>query len=206
MNLPQARRNDLLTTELEDEEVVVYDPERKQAHSLNRAAVAVWNHCDGQTSIGELQRRASAEIGGPISEAAIWLAIRKLERAHLLVGKMVQAEPVTRRQLLGKAGRVGTAAMVITPIVLTSNVLPAAAACSTCGTVTGTTQVCACGTQLVANTRQGRVCVNAAVSSTNSCTTTTDCTPSNVLAICVAFDGVGNCHVPCTGPNPLCPC
>ena len=68
MNLPQAKKTNLLTTELEDE-VVVYDPDSKQAHSLNRTAVAVWNHCDGKTSLGDLQRRVSAEVGAPISEA-----------------------------------------------------------------------------------------------------------------------------------------
>src|SRR5205807_232216 len=132
MKSPQARKDNLLTAELEDE-VVVYDPERKQAHSLNRTALAVWNHSDGQTSLSDLKERVSAEVGTPVSEAAVLLALRKLERAHLLAEKLGAIEPMTRRQVLGKAGRFGAAAMIATPVVL-STAVPGAAAgiCSAC--------------------------------------------------------------------------
>src|SRR6267143_2596281 len=134
MKLPEARTDKILTTDLEDE-VVVYDPERKQAHSLNRTAVAVWRYSDGQSSLAEIRRRVIAELGSPISEASVWLALRKLERAHLLAEKLGSAEPMTRREVLGKAGRFGAAAMIATPIVLSAAVPAAAAIGSPCGTV-----------------------------------------------------------------------
>jgi hypothetical protein len=125
--LPRARRDDLLTTNLDDE-VVVYDPERKQAHSLNRVAVAVWHHSDGTQTIEDLQRLASDEIGTPVPPEAVWLALRKLERAHLLLDK-VGGSPLTRREMLGKSARYGAMAMA-TPLIASALVPVAAAAVS----------------------------------------------------------------------------
>lgn len=70
MNRPRARRDDLLTTALEDE-VVVYDPDRKQAHSLSRVAMAAWNHCDGATSIDDLRQAVADETGLNVDEEAV---------------------------------------------------------------------------------------------------------------------------------------
>jgi coenzyme PQQ synthesis protein D (PqqD) len=126
-NPPKARR-DLLATSLE-EEVVVYDPERQLAHSLNRTALAVWNRCNGHNSVTDLRRLVGAELGLPIDEGAVWLALRRLESAHLLVGTIDRAEGVSRREMLRKAGRVGMAA-VATPVVASVLVPVAAAAAS----------------------------------------------------------------------------
>jgi hypothetical protein len=128
MTLPRARRDDLLTTELDDE-VVVYDPERKQAHCLNRTAVAVWHHCDGANGIADLQQLVSDEIGVPLDERGLWLALRKLERAHLLVDKL-EPDGITRRLMLGKTGRFAGAALAV-PILVSVLVPTAAAAAST---------------------------------------------------------------------------
>jgi hypothetical protein len=233
MNLPQARKDNLLTTELE-EEVVVYDPERKQAHSLNRTAVAVWTHSDGQTSLTDLRRRVSADVGVPVSEAAIWLALRKLERAHLLAEKLGTTEPMTRRQVLGKAGRFGAAAMVATPIILSATVLPAAAAATgTCGTAPGSPP-CATGcTCLTLSDSTHKGCVfGLASGSGGACTVATGCVPGTgkcvasapgsltgtcqcaVQADCAIVGGVNNvciannpstCFTPCTPSNCFCP-
>ena len=130
MNLPRGRRDDVLTTNLEDD-VVIYDPESKQAHSLNRLAVAVWKHADGSKTIEDLQRLASDDVGSPVDQAAVRLALRKLERAHLLMEKVGTAKPMTRREMLQKAGQLSAAAMV-TPIVASALVPVAAAAASAC--------------------------------------------------------------------------
>jgi hypothetical protein len=128
MNLFRARTDKLLRTDLEDE-VVIYDPERKQAHSLNKVAVAVWNHADGKSSIEDVQKRVIAELGVPVGEAEVWLALKKLERAHLLMAKLTSAHPMTRREAIGKGARIGAAAAV-TPLVASVLVPTAAAAAS----------------------------------------------------------------------------
>jgi hypothetical protein len=130
MILPRARRDDLLTTELDDE-VVVYDPNRKQAHCLNKIAVAVWRRSDGSNSLSDLQRLVSQDVGAPVGKGGISLALRKLERAHLLVYG-VEGDDLTRRQMLGKASRLAGATLAV-PIVVSALVPTAAAAASTRG-------------------------------------------------------------------------
>jgi hypothetical protein len=219
MNLPKSRRDNLLTTELE-EEVVVYDPERKQAHSLNRVAVAVWSHCDGETtSLAELQRRVSAEVGTPVTEAAVWLALRKLERAHLLMERIGSSDAMTRRQLIGQAGRLGAAA-VATPIVLSALVPVSAAAISVCS---GTSAVCQTGcrcqslfpapgspptTQCVTGGVPGVACTTAVGGASNCAAGTGKCYVSGTTTICPV--GGLNCvcacqsNVDCGGATTVC--
>ena len=50
---PKARQNDLVVQEVFDE-LVIYDLERNQVHSLNPTAALVWQQCDGQTSPAQL--------------------------------------------------------------------------------------------------------------------------------------------------------
>jgi hypothetical protein len=232
MNLPEAKKTNLLTTELEDE-VVVYDPERKQAHSLNRTALAVWNQCDGQSSLTDLQRRVSADVGTPISEATVLLALRKLERAGLLAEKLGSFEPMSRRRLLGNAGRLGAAA-VAAPIVV-SALVPVAAAAASCSTLQGARPcgalgVCLCVTpvgettsqcftsagtgttanpvacvQGVTNCGTGSTCQFDSASNAFwcTCTATSQCAGVNK---CIPDTTVKFCHVPCAAAQITCTC
>jgi hypothetical protein len=210
MNLPSARRDDLLTTKLDDE-VVVYDPERKQAHSLNRVALAVWNHSDGAKTIEELQRAASEEVGVPVDQGAIWVALSKLEKANLLLGKVSTAGAMTRRDMLGKAGRYGAMA-VATPLIASALVPMAAAAASACvgttppGTAGGHcssgTATCQCVNRMTPSGPAAPTCVDT-VATFGACGfitpgTFTDCTTAGT--ICIEVDGsaiAGVCFGPC---------
>ena len=128
MNVPRGRRDDLLTTKLDDE-VVVYDPETKQAHSLNRLAVSVWNHADDAETVADLRAKVSTDVGVPVNEAAVLNALQKLERAHLLLDKVATSGPLTRREILRKGGKL-SAAVAVTPIIASALVPMAAAAAS----------------------------------------------------------------------------
>jgi hypothetical protein len=131
MNPPRKRRDDVLTTKLDDE-VVIYDPETKQAHTLNRVAVSVWNHSEEASTVEDLREKVSEDIGASIEAAAILTALRRLERANLLVGKISSSGPMTRRDLLVKGGKLGAAAAV-TPLIASALVpIAAAAASPTC--------------------------------------------------------------------------
>jgi hypothetical protein len=136
MKRPRARNQDVLTTDLDDE-LIVYDIERKWAHSLNRVAACVWRHCDGHHAVTDLQRVASVELGSFIDEETIALALRQLHQARLLVdGFQPAGDGVTRREMLRKARRVGAAA-VVAPAVFSALVpAPAAAqSCTPCGSI-----------------------------------------------------------------------
>jgi hypothetical protein len=116
--VPQARRDGLVVQDLPDE-VLVYDTERHTAHCLNRTAAAVWQQCDGQTSVGELTRRLGREGVGPGAEQAVWTALEQLGRAHLLVERIHAPEPggrFSRREALRLLGVAAVAVPLVTTI------------------------------------------------------------------------------------------
>ena len=51
--LPLARREAIITKEV-DGELLVYDVARDKAHCLNATAAAIWQLCDGRTSVSEI--------------------------------------------------------------------------------------------------------------------------------------------------------
>jgi len=195
MDLPRARRDDLLTTKLDDE-VVVYDPESKRAHSLNRLAVTVWNHADGSKSVDELRQAVSDEIGIPVDTTAVMNAMRKLERAHLLLSKATAVGPMTRREMLTKSGKFGAAAMA-TPLIASAFVPMAAAAasvvthpectgasCSTFIPCSSTNPDCVCAA-LGAPFGPGGICVPGSTSCgvTGPCGPSGECPAGNVCVV-----------------------
>lgn len=115
---PQARREGLVVQELPPDEVVVYDEERSKAHCLNRTAALVWRACDGQTSVEGMAVRLRDELGAAsLDEAqdAVWLALDRLSRAHLLqtaVTPPLVAAGMSRREFVQ---RLGVASLVLLP-------------------------------------------------------------------------------------------
>src|SRR5919202_6081381 len=81
--MPHARTDQLVVSEVDDE-VLVYDRTRDRAHCLNRTTALVWRHCDGRTTIEALAARLQGELGAPVEAEVVWLALRQLDRAHLL--------------------------------------------------------------------------------------------------------------------------
>ena len=54
-HLPKKRKEGIIVKELPDE-VLVYDLDRDKAHCLNHSAAAVWERCDGRTTVAEIAR------------------------------------------------------------------------------------------------------------------------------------------------------
>lgn len=131
MILPSARRDRLVIQELPDE-TLVYDLERHHALCLNRTSALVWSYCDGRTSLEEVEAVLERELKVPGGEEAVWVALRQLQRAHLLQDKLTipeTAEHYTRRVFLKKMAIVGAVIMVPTVI---SIVAPTAVHAQTC--------------------------------------------------------------------------
>lgn len=125
---PQTRRSGLLIRELPDE-LVVYDQEQHRAHCLNRTAALVFRNADGTRSVAELSRLpgASAEV--------VAVALDQLAAAGLLeagAGERDEAVPgMSRREV---ARRVGLAAAVLLPAVVSIVAPTPAEAAATCVT------------------------------------------------------------------------
>jgi coenzyme PQQ synthesis protein D (PqqD) len=93
--LPAARREGIIRKEV-DGELLVYDLERNKAHCLNESAAAIWNLCDGQTSIQKIAASLTKEVGTTVDERLVWLALADLRRTHLLE-ELRHETQVTRR-------------------------------------------------------------------------------------------------------------
>ena len=124
---PTARRQGLVIQRLDDE-VLVYDLERHRAHCLNLAAAAIWEQCDGQTSVPEMVRRLQAAIDPAVDEAFVMHGLGQLSKRRLLLQRVARGADLSRREALR---RFGLAAAVGLPVVA-SILAPTAAEAVTC--------------------------------------------------------------------------
>ncbi len=126
---PRMRKQRLIIDELADE-VLVYDLDRHKAHCLNQTAALVWKLCDGRTMPRAIARHLQRELDQPFSEDLVWLALRQLNRSHLLesVSLPTQFAGMSRREIVRA---MGIAAAVSVPLI-TSIVSPTAVQASTC--------------------------------------------------------------------------
>jgi hypothetical protein len=125
---PQTRRSGLLIRELPDE-LVVYDQEQHRAHCLNRTAALVYRHADGTRTAAELARLPGA------NREVVALALEQLAAAGLLeatpTATRADAESISRRDV---ARRVGLAAAILLPAVVSIVAPTPAEAAATCVT------------------------------------------------------------------------
>lgn len=126
---PRKRERHLVIDELPDE-LLVYDLDRHKAHCLNQTAALVWQHCDGNTTPSQIARRLTKKLRAPFREDFVWLALRQLEKLHLLEQSTLPSEflGMSRRRMIRN---LGLTAAVAVPLV-TSIVAPTAAEASTC--------------------------------------------------------------------------
>lgn len=124
---PLARQQGLVVQKLDDE-VLVYDLERHRAHCLNPAAAAVWELCDGQTSVADMVQRLQTSIHPAVDEVFIRHGLGQLSKRHLLQQPIAREAGLSRREALR---RFGAAAAIGLPVVA-SILAPTAAEAATC--------------------------------------------------------------------------
>jgi len=133
--VPKARHNKLVIQELEDE-VLVYDLARNQAHCLNRMAALIWEHCDGKQTVSGLARLLEQKFGVVTDEEVVWLGLRQLNKFDLLQEQMApSAGPalISRRELGRRLGAVAASSL---PLIV-SVVAPTAAQAASGGLPNG---------------------------------------------------------------------
>lgn len=153
---PQKRYEGLVAQDI-GSETIVYDEKRSHVHRLNHAAALVWSHCDGQRTVADLAAvlqaeadlQADTEIA--VSESVVWLALERLEKEHLLQGKLARPENmprVTRRDILKKGALAGGLALLLPVVQSMAAPTPAmalSAGCATRGQVYSPTRPCCPG-------------------------------------------------------------
>jgi hypothetical protein len=124
--LPRAIREHLVIRELDDE-TLIYDTRRDQAHCLNNAAARVWELCDGQTTAAQASRILQTELDPAIDSDFVWLAVKQLQKFHLV--ERGKSPFVSRRDLVFKYG---PAALALLPIIYSISA-PEPASAASCG-------------------------------------------------------------------------
>lgn len=133
--LPRARTDNLVIRELDDE-TLVYDMDRDEAHCLNQTAALVWHQCDGRTTATQAARALQEELGTTVGADLIWLAVKQLQRFHLVeVSK--NSPSVLRRDLVLKYAPLALALPVIVsiPAPTTAQAASCAALGQSCATL-----------------------------------------------------------------------
>lgn len=122
---PRARRDGLVARPV-GREMLVYDLDRHHAACLSPTTAFVFRHCDGRTTVARIATLLSEELGRPLDESIVWLAVQRLEEAHLLEpGPAHRLRRLSRRQWAARAARLGLSAALLP--VITSIVAPTVA-------------------------------------------------------------------------------
>jgi hypothetical protein len=135
---PRARDAELVVEPL-GEETLVYDLERHKALCLGPRTAWVWRHCDGKTTVEEIASRLARELREPVGEEVVWVAVRRLARAHLLRGSLPAASgkrSASRREWMRRAALLGgfsILSLTVPVAALAASCLPKHAACNPAG-------------------------------------------------------------------------
>ena len=124
---PRAQRSGFLLRPVGDQ-MVVFDQARQRLHVLSQTAALVWQHCDGEHSVAELIDPVSAELGAPVDESVIMLALAQLDEARLLEDRLAPTsadDSLSRRDMLQRAAAVAVGVLLPT---ITSCGMPTAPA------------------------------------------------------------------------------
>jgi hypothetical protein len=127
---PKRKADSVVVSQVQDE-TVVYDLARHDAHCLNPTAALIWGYCDGETTVPEMTRRLGDHLGTRLDDQLVWRALNQLDKAHLLEERIqapAAGSRLSRRELLRRSGL--AAAML--PIVVSLVVPTAAIAGNTC--------------------------------------------------------------------------
>jgi hypothetical protein len=123
--LPRAVTENLVIRELDDE-TLVYDMDRDEAHCLNHTAALVWQQCDGKTTAKQAARALESKLNTDVDSDLVWLAVQQLKKFHL-VERRANLPAVSRRSLVFKYA---PAALALLPVIVSISAPEPASAAS----------------------------------------------------------------------------
>jgi hypothetical protein len=114
MNIfPKSRDAEIVTQELANE-LLIYDLTNHRAIGLNETSVAVWQNCDGKTSIAEIAQREN------LPPEFVLIALDELQKADLMAEKIeleIPTDRFSRRKMLLKVATTAAALPMIKTLV-----------------------------------------------------------------------------------------
>jgi Coenzyme PQQ synthesis protein D (PqqD) len=115
---PISLKNNVLVQEL-DKELLLYDLSRDKVFCLNETSLIIWNLCDGENTVEDIQHKVSLELNTQVNDEFIWLALEKLKSEQLLSNHQeikIHFNGLSRREVIKK---VGLSTMAALPLILT---------------------------------------------------------------------------------------
>lgn len=185
------RRSEGIVSERVDDDLVIYDQESHQAHSLAGAAVSVWDQCDGSLSVEEIGRAVG------IQSELVEQALAELSRCGLLDEGPVLVRDYSRREAAVRFAKVGGAAFMAPMIYSVVIAAPASAlSCKPNGVVDNACTASSgqkaadpncCSGECFSGTNTGKICVSGACAPNGiGCLIFGDCCSGRcVLLFCV---------------------
>lgn len=129
MMKPMARKDRLLVEDL-PLETFVYDAGSHKAHCLNRTVAFVWKNSNGTNTVADLASLLARDLGCPVEEAVVLVALKQLEKASLLEADAapdIDTPLPSRRELARKVAAAGGAAFLLPAIASASAPVPSSA-------------------------------------------------------------------------------
>lgn len=118
--VPQRRTDEVLLEQIEDE-TIVFDVREKRVHALNPTIGKVFSLCDGSRSVSAIARELGTDLSPEDRAEVVWTALCELDKSGLLAKNLptsaVDADLLTRRNLLRKIAAVGITVPMVTSIV-----------------------------------------------------------------------------------------
>lgn len=133
-NNPKGRENELVVQNLKGE-VLLYDLTNNKAYCLNETSAAIWNLCDGNSSVSDITKQLSKKLKQPVTDDLVYLALDQFKQDNLLSDNEkveIKFDGLSRREVIRK---VGFASMVALPVIA-SLIAPTAAMAQSAGSRT----------------------------------------------------------------------
>jgi hypothetical protein len=135
MSNPKNRNENMICQELFDE-TLIYDMKIDKVYCLNHSLAVVYNACDGEKSLEDLQTFVSEKLEIPITKEFVLLSLNQLSESGLLddyekLNEHHNFAAMSRRDLVKKAGLATVAALPAISVLIAPEAA-AAASGSTC--------------------------------------------------------------------------
>jgi hypothetical protein len=170
---PVARIENIVVQNL-DKELLIYDLTTHQAYCLNETSALIYQLCDGNNSIEEINRQLSKKLNSSVTDDLIWLALDQLKKDNLLADSNeieINFNGLSRREAIRK---VGLATMIAMPTI-SSLMAPTAAMAQSAGSCNSIGQACT-GAQSVGSCCSGSFC--------NAIPQCQTCRPDGAIVLC----------------------
>ncbi len=99
---PLSKKANMVVEPMADE-VLIYDTTKNKLHVLSPVAAAVWNQCDGKTSITAIAAQLTVSTDNRNKADIVWLALEELEKTGLLQTRLaIPQDQLSRRAMIRK--------------------------------------------------------------------------------------------------------